>query len=223
MRGADRGIAHDRGRVLKEIADVAVLIARWADSTVVELVFVIEISVPLVAIVLPRNVLFEKRVADVAHGRRRNRERCVVNEGVGGSVCAIAEVTGIVIVQQVVVAGFAIRIDFARKRLEEAHDRTDAVLRGIRAVGIGAAARYRRAESTCAVAIFGVPVISGGGRVWIFDFIDGACIGSTGEDYLIFRRRRGIASAIAVPDGFARAHHDVIRTGAAVHGLMIVV
>ena len=76
---------------------------------------------------------------------RRNREHGVVGVGVGEGVVAVAEVARVVVVQQIVVARFAARIDGGRKRLQVVHDRGDARLGRVRAVGVGAAA-VRRGE-----------------------------------------------------------------------------
>ena len=56
-------------------------------------------------------------------------------------ILAVAEVARVVIVQQVVVAGFAMRID--AEGLQIADDRADAGLRGIGAIAIRSAAVNR--------------------------------------------------------------------------------
>ena len=42
--------------------------------------------------------------------------------GIGIGVVAVAEVAGVVVVQQIVVAGFAVRIDGMRQRLKIGHN-----------------------------------------------------------------------------------------------------
>ena len=64
-----------------------------------------------------------QRVTNALDGRRWNGEHGVVRVGVRIGVVAVPEVARIVIVQQVVVALFAVRIDRTGKRLEVIHNR----------------------------------------------------------------------------------------------------
>src|SRR5579863_8102577 len=64
----------------------------------------------------------------------------VVGIDVGVRISAVAEVTRVVVVEQVVVAGIAIGIDLRRQRLEIIHDRGHAGLGHIGAVRIASAA-----------------------------------------------------------------------------------
>ena len=95
-----------------------------------------------------------KFVADAARGGRRNREHGVESGFVGEGIFALAKVAGIVIVQQVVVAHFAVRIHWVRKRLEVFHNRGDSRLRGVSAVAVRTAAVGRGTERAAAVTIF---------------------------------------------------------------------
>ena len=140
MRLADVRIGHDRGVVLERVADVAVLVALLTDRPVVELVRIGHVVVPLVPVVLPRNMRRQEAVADAGRGGGWNGEHGVVRIGVGVGVAAVAEVARVIVVQQVVVPWLAARIDRSRKRLQVFHDRRHARLREIRAVGVGAAA-----------------------------------------------------------------------------------
>ena len=110
-----------------------------------------------------------------------------------------------------------------RQRLEIVHDRRDAGLRRIGAIGVRSAAGRSRTEGTAAVTIFRIPVVGARGRIRIFDFIHHAGIGRARCDHDVVRRSGGVAVAIAEPDGVAVAQHDVIRAGAAIHGLVEVV
>ena len=60
VRGAYGGVGHNLLLVLEPVADVAVLVALWADLTVVLLILVAEIRVPLVVVGLPRDVAGQK-------------------------------------------------------------------------------------------------------------------------------------------------------------------
>ena len=71
MRSANIRIRHGGCVVLERVADVAVLIAAGAIGVVVQFVFVGEILIPLVAVKLPRNIVFVQIVAET--GRRRGR------------------------------------------------------------------------------------------------------------------------------------------------------
>ena len=110
------GVRHDRGVVLERIADVAVLVGVRADGPVVELVGVGDVVVPLIAVVLPGDVVREQVVADAGGRGGRNGEHRVVRVRVGVGVVAVAEVAGVVVVEQVVVARFAVRVDRTRQR-----------------------------------------------------------------------------------------------------------
>ena len=66
-----------------------------------DLVLVGEVSVKLIAIISPGDLLLVECVADVAHARRWNREHIVVRVGICVSVGAVAEVTRIVVVEKI--------------------------------------------------------------------------------------------------------------------------
>src|SRR5580765_1678061 len=187
--GADGGVGHDLRLVLERIADVAVLIAGRADRTVVQLVFVAEVGVPLVAVVFPGDARFKEHVGDAALVDRRNGERGVEDVVVGIGVGAIAKVARVVIIEQIVVAGIAVGIDRALERSEIVAQRAGAGRIQVGAVTVRAAACDRLAEATAAIAVFRVPVVGAGLRVWIFDFIHGAFVGSALIDDLVVRRR----------------------------------
>ena len=144
--------------------------------------------------------------------------------GVGVGIVAVAEVSGVVVVQQVIVARLAARIDRPRQRLQIVHDRANAGLRGVRAVGVGAAAVRRRAETnrrrsrppctSCwyAVAGFGFSTSSTTPALAVPVATSDLCGGVA-----------GISLAIAEPDRVAVAEHDVVRARSAVHRLVEVV
>src|SRR6202034_2363820 len=135
MSGADSRIGHDRGVVLEGVADVAVLVGVLADRTIVQLVRIVHIVVPLVAVVLPGNIVLDHVVADAGHRRRRNGEDRVVGIGIGVGVLAVAEVAGVVVIQQIVAALLAMRRDRSREHVEVPDDRRDAGLGDVLAVG----------------------------------------------------------------------------------------
>src|ERR1700719_669361 len=113
--GANGGVGHDFGLILERVADVAVLIALGADGAVIELVFIGQVGIPLVAVILPGNTGGHQHVRDGVLLGRRNGERSVGDVVVGVSVGAVAEVAGIVVVEQIVVAGIALGIYFIRQ------------------------------------------------------------------------------------------------------------
>ena len=163
-------------------------------------------------------------VADAARGGRRNREHGVESGFVGEGIFALAEVAGIVIVQQVVVAHFAVRIHGVRKRLEIFHDRGDSRLRGVGAVAVGAAAVGRGTVRAAAVTIFCVPVVGAGRGIGIFNFVHHAGVGSCRDPRsTLCGGSLAWPSAVGEVDGIAVAEHDVVGAGAALHGLVEVV
>ena len=115
MSRADGGVGHDGGVVLEGIADGAILICLCTKSTVVELIGIRDIVVPLIAVVLPGNIGRDQRVSDTGHGGWRNSERGVGDIVVGICVVAVAEVPGILVIQQVVATRFAARINVRRQ------------------------------------------------------------------------------------------------------------
>ena len=162
MRLTNRRVGHDGRVVLERVADVAVLVrvgdvlakrVGRACRSVVDLVFIFgDISgfagragsgvvVPLISVVLPRNVLGEKFVANAARGGRWDREDGVGGVGVSECILTLTEVTGIVVIQQVVVTYFAVRVYRMRQRLQVLHNRRNAGLGGIRAIAVRTAAR----------------------------------------------------------------------------------
>src|ERR1700731_2947714 len=114
--GANGVVGHDLRLIVERVADVAILGAVWADGAVVELVFVGEVLIPLIAIVFPGDVLFKELVGDAALVRPGNRKWSVVHKVIGVGVRAITEIARIVVVQQVVVAFLTVRVDWPRER-----------------------------------------------------------------------------------------------------------
>src|SRR5277367_5854680 len=143
MRVANRRVGHDRGVVLEGVADVAVFVGVFSDGPVVQLIRVVNVVVPLVAVVLPRNLRLEQSVADAGDGRRRDGEDRVVGVGVGVGVVAISEVSRVVIVQEIVVVFLAACRDRRAQRLQIFNNGTNAGLCFVRAVGVGAATEGR--------------------------------------------------------------------------------
>ena len=109
------GIGHDRGRILLEIADIAIFVGPVVIS---ELIRIFEIGIPLIAVIGPGHALVDQRVADGAHVRRRDRVDIIVLIGIRIGVAAVAEVTWIVVVDKIVMTLLAIGIDLVGERLE---------------------------------------------------------------------------------------------------------
>src|ERR1700724_383211 len=126
MRVADGGVGHDLGLILKGVADVAVLIALGPYGSVVDLVFIFQVGIPLVAVMLPRNAVFHQNVCDAALFCRGNGERSVGNVVIGVSVSAIAEVARIVVVKKVVMARIALGVYLIRQGAQIFQDGIDA-------------------------------------------------------------------------------------------------
>src|SRR5579863_1214572 len=203
--------------------DIARFLHRWGCAERLGGVAVASVVVPLIAVVLPGNALRDEFVTDAGNGGRRNREHGVGGVGVQEGVFAAAEVAGVVVVQQVVVTGFAVRIHWLGERREEFHNRGDSGLRGVGAVGVRAATVRRGAERAAAVAVFGVPVVGAGRGIGIFDFINYAGVWAALLYQNVVRRYLGIACTVCKVDGVAVAQHDVVGTGATADGLMEVV
>src|ERR1700716_2006694 len=100
------------GLVLEGVADVAVLIALGSHGSIVNLVFIVEVGIPLSAVVLPGNAGCHQHVGDAVLFSGGNGKRSVRDVVIGVGVGAIAEVARIVVVEQVVVAWIALRIHF---------------------------------------------------------------------------------------------------------------
>src|SRR4029077_11732676 len=147
-----------------------------------------------------RDVLFVQLVADVAEGRWRNGEDGLVGiANVGIRASAITVVSGIVIVEQIVVSRIAIRTDGAVERMQIAHHRTNARRSCVRAVAVSSATVGGGAIGAAAIAIFGVPIIGASLRIGVFDFVDYSGVGAAGSDQLIVRGCGGVAVAVAEP------------------------
>src|ERR1700735_1285069 len=71
-----------------------------------------DVVIPLVAVILPGNVVLAQVVTNALDRRRWDGENGVSRVGVNEGVIAIAEKARIVIVEQVVVTLFAARIDW---------------------------------------------------------------------------------------------------------------
>jgi hypothetical protein len=78
-------IGHDRCRILRPVADIAILVG------LVDVVLILEIEIELVAVIGPGNILGAELVADGLHARRRDRVDGVVRIRVGVGVGAVAE------------------------------------------------------------------------------------------------------------------------------------
>src|SRR6195952_4900908 len=109
VSSADSGVFHDRRVVLKRIADSAIFVGILADGTEIELIRIVYVVVPLIAIVLPGNILGDHLVANAPEGRRWNREDGVIRVRVDKGIVAVAEVARVVIVKEVVVPRLAPR------------------------------------------------------------------------------------------------------------------
>ena len=128
VRRADRVVGHDLLLILEWVTNIAVLIALRADFAVVELILIAKIEVPLVVVAVPGDIVLEQYICDAPLGSARNREWRVVGVRIGIGVASVAEVTGVVIVQQVVVAWIAVRRDRRIQRAEVAHHRSNSRL-----------------------------------------------------------------------------------------------
>src|SRR5712664_3203655 len=171
MGGAKGIVGHDLRLILKRVADVAILVAVRADGAVVELVFVGEVLIPLIVVGLPRDVVFKQYVSDAALARGWNGERRVVNKAVGVSVGTVAKISGIVVVQQIVVAFLAVRADGASQRAEVIPNGPNARLRRVGAVAVTSAAVNGGSESSSAVSVLSPPVVGARDRVGVLNFV----------------------------------------------------
>src|SRR6202161_1871133 len=154
--GLAERVSRARGSVVDLIlvfGDVAVSDERWRIAERLLWFTNPRIVVPLIAVILPGNIVLEKGVTNARCCRGWNREYGVVRRFVSESIFALTEVAGVVIVQQVVVAHFAVRLNRMRERLEIIHNCGDSRLRGVCAVAVRAATEGGRAEGTAAVAV----------------------------------------------------------------------
>src|SRR5271154_2611484 len=228
-------MGHDGSVVLEWVANVAVVVGIRSRCSVVELILVgrdvagrprstyANVVIPLVAVVLPRNFVGVEVIANAGRRRRWNRKRRVIDEGVREGVAAVAKVARIVVVQQVVVARFAARIDRPGKRLEILQNFFHSGLLGIRTIAVGPAAGNGRTKATAAVAVLGVPVVGAGGRIGVFHFIDDSGIRAARVHRGTFGWLGSLAVGVAEPDGIAVTEHDVIGASAALYGLVEVI
>src|SRR6202030_2861274 len=98
----------------------------------VVVVRICEVGVPLISVVGPGDFLLVERVTDVTQRRRRNGEDAFVGiSDVGVRVSAITVESGIVVVEQVVVAGLAIGFDGSAEGLQIIDDWSHAGRSGI--------------------------------------------------------------------------------------------
>src|SRR5580658_805271 len=193
--------------------------------------------IQLIAVVLPGNAGVVERVADavglggvlaVAIAVRRDGERGgAITDGVilivgvlpdavkatGVFVAQLRLVTGIVVIQQVVMARFAAGSD--SQAADESQHRSDAGLSGVRAIAVGSAAVV---VTAClvegAIAVLGVPVIAAEcdcSRIGIgvLDLAESAL--RVAER--IWRRDR-VTVLILEIERIAVPQHDVVGTGA---------
>ena len=134
-------VRHDGRVVLEGVADVAILVGIRPIGSTIELVGIVHVVVPLIAIVLPGDLVGVQVVADAGHRRGRNRKGRIGGILVDVGVFAVAEPSRIVVVEQIVVALLAVRIDV--DGLQVGNDLADAGLAGVRAIAIGTAAVNR--------------------------------------------------------------------------------
>src|ERR1700743_2140093 len=125
----------------------------------------------MVAVVFPRDIGFEERIANARSGRRRNGEYGVIGVGIRECIAAVSEVSGIVVVQQVIVAGLAVRVDRTDQRLKVVDNGSHTRLGGVRAVSVRPAARRSGTKGTVAVTILGIPVVRARGRIRVFNLV----------------------------------------------------
>src|SRR5215472_9162017 len=71
-------VGHDLLLILESVADVAVLIALWANFSKVELIRIVDIAVPLIVVALPGDIVGEHHVGDAALRGARNGEWRIV-------------------------------------------------------------------------------------------------------------------------------------------------
>src|SRR5467141_2310861 len=216
-------VGHDLRLIVERVADVAILVAVRADGAVVELVFVGEVLIPLIAIVFPGDVLFKEHVGDAALVRPGNRKWSVIHKVVGVGVGAVAKISGIVIVQQVVVAFLAVRVDWPRERPKVFADLSYARLIRVGAVAVASAAVNGGAETSATVSVLSPPVVGAGDRVGVLNFVDGTGVRRATPDEFVVRRLGRRAFGIAKPDGVAKAQHDAVGARAAHNRLVIIV
>src|SRR6266702_2912921 len=134
MCGDQGGVGHDVAGVLEEVADVAVNVGG------VLVVRVVLIDVPLIAVVLEGDVFLLQSISDGAQFGWRHGKDGVLGVGVGIGVGAVAEVAGVVVVEQIIVAGLAVRFDVVGQRTEIAENGGDARGVAVGAIAIAAAA-----------------------------------------------------------------------------------
>src|SRR5271167_368679 len=131
---------------MEAVADVAVLVTVGSHGAIVELVGIPRIAVqprilvPLIVIPLPGNVVRQQNVSNAVLRGSGNRERSVIRIMIRIRIGSVAEVSGVVIVQQVVVSWIAIGLDRWLQGTQILKYRTDAGLCGIRTVAVGTAA-----------------------------------------------------------------------------------
>jgi hypothetical protein len=104
-------VRHGRRVVLERIADIAVFVGKRSVRAVVQLVGIVDVIVPLVAVVFPRDVIRGEMIADAPGRRGWNRERRVGGILIDEGILAVAEPAGVVVVEQIVVALLAARVD----------------------------------------------------------------------------------------------------------------
>src|SRR5262249_40584792 len=153
----------------------------------------------------------------------RDGERYVVRICVLVGIGPVPEVTRVVIVQQIVMTGLAVRTNRPVQRTQVTQDRADAGLRRIGAVAVATAAVNSDGWAIVAVAAVAVlrpPVISPSYRIRIFDFIDRTAKRCNATIGVIWVRRDEVAILILKPEGIAKKEHDRIEAGPA-HGWLM--
>src|SRR5205823_11914776 len=119
--------------------------------------------------------------------------RIVVRVGIG----PVTEVARVVIVQEVVVTGIAVWVDWRIQRTEIRDERANTWLRGIRAVTVASAAvdtHGRAVVAEPAVAVLDPPIVGARYRIRIFNLVN-----RTTCPYRLVMRRNPVAVFVLEP------------------------
>src|ERR1700694_1543942 len=221
--GANGVVGHDLRLIMERVADVAILVAVRTDGAVVELVFVGEELIPLIAIVFPGDVLFKEHVGNAALARPGNRKWSVIHKVIDVGVRAITEIARIVVVQQIVVAFLAVRVDWPRERPQVLADLSYARLGRVGAVAVASATVNSGAKTAATVSVLNPPVVGARDEVGVLNFVHGAGVRRAAPDEFVVRRPGWFAIGVAKPNGIAKTQHDAVGARAAHNRLVIVV
>src|SRR5580698_1146990 len=181
-------IGHDVSRVLKRVTDIAIAVVGVGSGRVGR------VEIPAFAEVGVGETGGSEHITNMGLRGRRNVELSVL-----AVQLAVTDESGVVVIQQVVRASSAARVDRRSQAGQVILDCYDTGLGRVGAITVAAAR----------VTILIVPVVSTRLRVWFFDLI----------------RRWGfdVAVAVAVIESVSIAKHNVIGSGATHHRLMHVV